>query len=83
MSDHQAQLRIGQLESALAKSQESHEELGIQHGNLTEKFSRLLYITGQLVMLRDKDSKEYNDLHTEYITMKFPAFQAKAEDKES
>ena len=44
------------------------------HGDLVEKFSRILYITGQLTMLRDKEGEEYKKLHAEYISMKFPEF---------
>ena len=62
---------------------DDYEELGIRHGNLVEKFSRLLYITGQLTMLRDKEGDEYKKLHAEYIGMKFPEFEAKAEGGES
>jgi hypothetical protein len=66
-------------ESYLAKSQERVEELGIQHGNLVEKFSRLLYITGQLTMLRDKEGDEYKKLYAEYIVMKYPELKEQAE----
>jgi predicted nuclease with TOPRIM domain len=76
------QAEVERLEKDLAKSQERVEELGIQQGNLIEKFSRLLYITGQLTMLRDKEGDEYKKLYAEYIEMKYPELKTKAEGQE-
>ena len=59
---------------ACINAETERDEARIKVGDLSEKLKRLLYITGQLTMLRHKDSEEYETLHAEYISMKFPEF---------
>ena len=63
-----------QIWEKLKATEEERDEAMMKVGDLSEKLKRLLYITGQLTMLRHKDSEEYETLHAEYISMKFPEF---------